>query len=478
MKNEIKRIFYRSGIALTDRQLDRFHAFHGMLVKYNDEFDLTRLIKFEDIVIKHFIDSVYPGIITKLPVSLLDIGTGPGFPGIPLKIMNPGLKLTLAEPKHKRVKFLHMAAEELELDFEIYPHLVTEKSFFNVEGVITRALETAAGTLQRTCHFLPEGGQIILMKGPDADTDLKTSARPGYELKDDIAYTLPGTSYHRRLLIFQKTEKFFRKSYLIMKNIDETPGTVIASADNKRFKDFKRLLTADGIKKEGRAIISGRKIIKDIMEGGWQPSAIILPDSYTESDPLLAELFDRISPEGGLYILKKGLYGELDTFNTNGPLAVLPVPDMPEFSGQPEGCVLLLPFQDPANTGAVVRSAAAFGVKNAVCLKGSAHPFHPKSVRSSAGAVFSMNFTSGPAIDELTEEKFRGRIVPLDKGGVQLHEFKFPENFFLLPGVEGPGLPEGVRGERVSIPIEAAVESLSAPIAVSIFLYEWKRGRV
>jgi 16S rRNA (guanine527-N7)-methyltransferase len=132
-QNQIQRmgrLFSEAGLIMTDSQVERFIRFYDMLMEHNEAFDLTRLKNLDDIIIKHFIDSVYFTRFVTLPPSIVDIGTGPGFPGIPLKIMNPGLRLILAEPRQRRVTFLGMAVDELDLtDTEIYPHLVTEKSF-------------------------------------------------------------------------------------------------------------------------------------------------------------------------------------------------------------------------------------------------------------------------------------------------------------------------------------------------------------
>lgn len=473
----INTTFNREGFRLSEIQLQQFVRFYELLMKYNKEFDLTRLVKFEDIVIKHFIDSALIIKKTEVPSPLLDIGTGAGFPGIPLKILLPDTEIILSEPKHLRVKFLEMVINELHLKkIEVYPHSVTDKSFFNTAGIITRALEDAESTLTRVNHFLPEKGKVIFMKGPDADRDIASAENSSFELESDAAYNLPVIGHSRRLIVYVKKDSVFAKNYVIMKNPGESPGKVISSSDNANFKKFRKTASALTLKKPGTTIVSGKKIIKDLIKSGINPVEWILPDSYTEKDPEFADYLDAASEEKKLFQLKKSLYNELDTFKTDSPLAVIRVPEMNKFNAdEMDQCILLIPFQDPSNVGAVVRSAAAFGIRKAVSLSGSANPFHAKSIRASAGTVFSIKFFSGPSIDMFDETEAGFPVVPLDSSGVPIGEFRFPDKFFLLPGVEGPGLPESLRSGSISIPLSGSVESLSAPIAASIALWEWRK---
>ncbi len=147
-KQSIRELFSRSGIGLSAFQLDRFWLLYQKLVEKNPEADLTRLVTFPDIVVKHFIDSVMPGRLVRLPSPLLDIGTGAGFPALPLLIMDPALSMVLAEPRKKRVAFILEMIDLLGLaNAEVYPHKVMPDFPLPVPGVITRALESAEETL-------------------------------------------------------------------------------------------------------------------------------------------------------------------------------------------------------------------------------------------------------------------------------------------------------------------------------------------
>jgi len=154
IKDKIKKYFHSASIPLTEKQADLFALYYTLINENNDDNDLTRIKGEEQFIIKHFLDSVYICKFVELPESIVDIGTGAGFPGIPLKIMNPSLKLILAEQRKRRCDFLSLALDELGLEgVEIYPHKVTDKSFFDIDGVITRALEDAPDTEQGWTFF-------------------------------------------------------------------------------------------------------------------------------------------------------------------------------------------------------------------------------------------------------------------------------------------------------------------------------------
>ncbi len=481
--NLMNDIFRSCGFVLSPRQLDQFGAYYDLLVENNDELDLTRITSFEDIVYKHFIDSIYFTEFMELPSPIIDIGTGAGFPGIPLKIYLPRLHVILSEPRKKRASFLETSAKALRLaDVEVYPHMVTERSFFTVEGVITRALESIDDTLTRVNHFLPRGGRVIFMKGPEADRDLD-AVTPGnsgaYSLETDRQYRLPHTSYERRLIVYKKELAGTCKTYSILKDLKATAGTAITSGENKTFKELKKLSDGSGIRKSGTVLVSGKKIIAELADNdGITVHELILHDGYAEDDDGINALIGKHEDAGTLLVLKKSLFNELDTFNTGGPLLVVRPPDIPDWKkGIAPGCTLFIPFQDPVNVGSVIRSAVGFNVGKIIMLKEAANPYHPKSIRASAGTVFSAVMEKGPSIRDLPALLGEGvsAVVALDAGGAALDSFTFPDRFLLLPGIEGPGLPETFKDRSISIPLSSIVESLNAPVAVSIALYEWSR---
>ena len=278
---------------------------------------------------------------------------------------------------------------------------------------------------------------------------------------------------------------------------------IIESKDNKHFKEFKKLTAVDGVRKYGRVIVSGKKLIKEITRSHASLSrSILIYERYTDEDREMQTIVQSFADADSLYTLKKHLYNELDTFKTNSPLLVMQTPEITEWDCRlADGCNLLIPFQDPVNVGAVIRSAAGFGVKKIIILKEAAHPFHPRCIRASSGAVFKYANIPSPGGRELkgggTEKMidaqlFRGpsiaelikittdkalKIIALDMAGTPIDSFQFPNKFLLLPGLEGQGIPEELKATAVSIPISAAIESLNAAIAVSIALFAWVRSQ-
>jgi len=253
---------------------------------------------------------------------------------------------------------------------------------------------------------------------------------------------------------------------------------IIESKDNKHFREFKKLTAVDGVRKYSRVIVSGKKLIKEIAHAPASPSrALLIYERYDDEDREMQTIVQNFADAGSLYTLKKHLYNELDTFNTNAPLLVMQTPEIPAWDYRlAEGCNLLIPFQDPVNVGAVIRSAAGFGVNKIIILREAAHPFHPRCIRAASGAVFKVAMQRGPSLAELikiTTDKAL-KIIALDMAGTSIETFLFPKKFLLLPGLEGQGVPEELKATAVSIPISAAIESLNAAIAVSIALFAWK----
>jgi 16S rRNA (guanine(527)-N(7))-methyltransferase RsmG len=345
---------------LSQITIERLYIFCELLVRYNDEYDLSRLKKFSDIIIKHFIDSIIVGTLIELPESLLDIGTGAGFPGIPLKIVHPDLKLILAEPRPMRVKFMNMVIKELSLScVSVFSHKVNEKMYFPVSGVITRAFESTPATLEICVYFLPHNGSIILLKGPGVDAEMEEIPKEisdHYHLKTDLPYKLPKTSHERRLLVYKKTSSLIKRFYQISELPELTVGITIESSDNKRYKELKKaILTGPG--KSRLAVISGEKtitdnyqIIRDTIFCG------VIYDGYCEKSSKQNSIIAELDRSGKLILLKKSLYNELDIGINRQLLLFKKINDFNCLENiDISRPILLVPFQDPANTGSVIR---------------------------------------------------------------------------------------------------------------------------
>ena len=240
----------------------------------------------------------------------------------------------------------------------------------------------------------------------------------------------------------------------------------IQSAANITYKELASLVANKGIQKHRCAIISGEKFVQEIVKEHIEQVTTWIT-------------FDETPPPIGIslwYRLAKPLFEELDVFGTSKPLIVVTAPELQSYREEdpwPIGCTLFIPFQNPDNCGAVIRTAAAFGVQRVVLLKEAANPFHPKSTRAAGPALFKLELLRGPSIHELKIQDVP--YVSLSGEGSPLSKFDFPERFALIPGIEGPGVPIHLRPNALSIPIRSDVESLNAATATAIALYEWKR---
>ena len=256
-----------------------------------------------------------------------------------------------------------------------------------------------------------------------------------------------------------------------------TPHTapVISSEDNSTFKALKKTLAAQGIRRTGSTVVAGSKLVADALR--LLPGRclrLIIPEGFRPAP----ELLQPFARPGTVVRLKKTLFREIDIFQTGDALLELAVPEFSDWdhASSAPGCTLMLPFQDPVNVGGVVRSALAFGVGRIVLLREAAHPFHPKSIRASGGAVFSARFVRGPALADLPAP-LPAPLVCLDMHGRPIQKFSFPASFLLLPGTEGQGLPERLRTRALAIPMSGAIESLNAATAVAIALFCWHTAR-
>lgn len=192
---------------ITHEQRKKLAHFYQLLMETQGKENFTRLLKIKDIAIKHFIDCMIVARLTELTFPLMDVGTGPGFPGIPLKILYPEQKIILAEGVQRRVEFLKHVREQMDLkNLDIIGRNINPFFAYPVQGVITRAVEDVGNTLANVLTSLQTGGKVFLMKGPNVDPEIKAAKELSefYALEKDIAYTLPGTEDHRRLLVYKK----------------------------------------------------------------------------------------------------------------------------------------------------------------------------------------------------------------------------------------------------------------------------------
>ena len=245
----------------------------------------------------------------------------------------------------------------------------------------------------------------------------------------------------------------------------------IDSQRNPTFRRFLKILKGQGIKKHGLAFLSGPKQVGEVFKDFPDRCAGIVVGKKQDLPK------ERMPDQVTIYRLGTDLFREIDAHGTNQPILLIRVDPLPEWRDRdwPSGCSLFVPFQDPTNVGAVIRSAAAFGVKRVVLLKEAAHPFHHKSVRVAGSAILRVPLWQGPSIREL--QKTRAPLMALSPKGRKIAKYRFPTTFGLLPGLEGPGLPDTLKhATPLAIPMEPGIESINAALATGIALYLWRRS--
>ncbi len=464
---QLSKIFRAAGVPLSPEQTVKLWQYHQLLRQYNQELNLTRVHNFEAMVQKLYMDSILPCRIIDLPSPLMDLGSGAGMPGIPLKIANPEVEIVLAESRGNRIEFLEIALRELGLKkISVLGHGVRPSTGIPVNGVITRAVETIRKTLERITGSLAKGGLAIFMKGPACEEEIE-EARDRFGRRFRLIgvhhYFIPNSPYERRLVVFERLDSppWARKAELSKEN----QVKIIESENNETFRDLRKLLTPRGIRKQLQALVFGQKQVAETLVRIPEKCVAWISRGDHEPPP------DSVPRHLMWYQLDPTLYEMLDLFGTSYPILLVKIEEIPKWTpsdGLPEGCTLFVPFQDPENVGAVIRSAVAFGVAEIIVLAEAANPYHPKSMRASGGAVFSARLLDGPSINDLPDDL---PIVSLSKEGKRISDFKFPSKFGLLPGIEGPGLPDRFRKTAVSIPIFPDVESLNAVVATAIALF-------
>lgn len=483
-QSDLVALIERCGLHLTSVQYGQLWKYHGMLRAANVELNLTRIHNFENMVLKHYVDSLLVLKFFEPSSALLDMGSGPGLPGVPLKIARPGLEMILAEPRGVRVEFLNAVVGTLGLEgVEVFGGKITPRFTRAVAGVITRAVASIPETLDRVVNCLGPGGRMIFMKGPDCEGEIAEAADAHaglFRLVADHAYAIPGTSHARRLVVYERlegeaapVEEEREGSVAVAVPLTlpySGPVREVSSESNPTFRHCRDLLTSRGIRKHGQALLAGHRQVAEVLETFADRALAWLTGPKGSPPPTAALPWLRLADP---------LFQELDASGTRSPLLLVAVPEMPVWSDDepwPKGCTLFVPFQDPENVGAVLRSSAAFGVARVVLLREAAHPFLPKSARAAGPALFQVPLQQGPSLNEIGSRHFP--LIALATDGPGIDEAPFPETFGLVPGAEGPGLPVHLReGERRRIPIAPGVESLNAATASAIALYLWNRGR-
>ncbi|HEN6031089.1 TPA: 16S rRNA (guanine(527)-N(7))-methyltransferase RsmG [Streptococcus agalactiae] len=222
------QVLIEHGITLTDKQKKQFETYFRLLVEWNEKINLTAITDKEEVYLKHFYDSIAPilqGYIDDSPLSILDIGAGAGFPSIPMKILYPEIDITIIDSLNKRINFLNILANELELSGVHFFHGRAEdfgqdrvfRAKFDI--VTARAVAKMQVLAELTIPFLKVNGRLIALKAAAAEEELISAEKALKTLFSQVTvnknYKLPNGDDRNITIVSKKKEtpnKYPRKA--------------------------------------------------------------------------------------------------------------------------------------------------------------------------------------------------------------------------------------------------------------------------
>ena len=217
-------------ITLSDEQLDKFMTYYKLLKKWNSFMNLTAIIEFNDVLKKHFVDSIslIKAIDLNKELNIIDIGTGAGFPGIPLKIVFPNLKITLLDSLNKRIQFLDEVIDILDLEnietihgrAEDYAKQNAFREQYDLD--VSRAVANMTTLSEYCLPFVKVSGKFVSYKSEKLTEELENAKKAidilGGEVNSQIDFHLPNSDIYRNLFVIDKVSptpnKYPRKAGL------------------------------------------------------------------------------------------------------------------------------------------------------------------------------------------------------------------------------------------------------------------------
>ena len=225
------------GISLNQKQIEQFELYYKLLVSWNEKMNLTAITDREEVYVKHFLDSL--SFVKTNPSTedfrLIDIGTGAGFPGIPIKILYPKAHITLMDSLAKRVTFLNEVIEELSLNEDgsieaVHARaedLAKDQTYREqYDYAVSRAVANLSTLSEYCLPFVKVGGVFVSYKSEKATEEVKDAKKAvfllGGSFGEEISFILPGSDLKRTLVMIEKksatSAKYPRKAGMPSKN--------------------------------------------------------------------------------------------------------------------------------------------------------------------------------------------------------------------------------------------------------------------
>lgn len=211
---KIKSEAIKINIELNDNHLENFYNYMNLLIEWNEKINLTAITQPNEIITKHFIDSLTAAKYIEDNKSIVDVGTGAGFPGIPLAIYNDSFNITLVDSLNKRISFLNEVTNQLKIKNVTSIHSRAEEFGKNKQYrekfdiAISRAVARLNVLVEYLLPTIKVGGRCICMKGPDAQEEIKEANQAikilGGEIEKIEEFNLPDTDIKRTIIVINK----------------------------------------------------------------------------------------------------------------------------------------------------------------------------------------------------------------------------------------------------------------------------------
>ncbi len=215
-RKEIKIYCSKINIEIKIKELENLYQFMNLLIEKNKQINLTAIIEEKDIILKHFIDSIIIQNSIKDSNNIIDVGTGAGFPGIPLKIINEEKRFVLLDSLNKRVNFLNEVISSLNLKKVEAIHFRAEEAGQKEEYrekfdiVLSRAVSRLNTLAEYMLPFAKVGGKCICLKGPNMKEELEEAKNAieilGGKIEKTEEYYLPESDIGRTIVVINKVK--------------------------------------------------------------------------------------------------------------------------------------------------------------------------------------------------------------------------------------------------------------------------------